>query len=158
MAAPVTIVASPGDLAVAGRLLHDFNTEYAEPTPGADALARRLAQLVEAGGTEVLLVGGDQGVAVLRFRQSIWSMADECYLAELYVVPSSRGRGMGSALLRHCIGRARARRCDVMDLATSEDDVGARHLYEAEGFRRTEGDGGPLTFHYELDLGPYDDG
>jgi hypothetical protein len=45
-----------------------------------------------------------------------------------------------------------------MELATSEDDLGARHLYEAEGFRRTEGESGPLTFHYELDLGPDGDG
>ena len=30
--------------------------------------------------------------------------------------------------------------------------MAARHLYEAEGFRRTEGEGGPLTFHYEMDL------
>ncbi len=39
-----------------------------------------------------------------------------------------------------------------MDLSTSEDDVAARHLYEAEGFRRTEGEGGPLTFHYEREI------
>ena len=31
--------------------------------------------------------------------------------------------------------------------------MAARHLYESEGFRRTEGDGGPLTFHYERELG-----
>jgi ribosomal protein S18 acetylase RimI-like enzyme len=154
----VTLAASPGDLAVAGRLLHAFNTEFDDPSPGAGALASRLAELVGAGSTEVLLVGGDQGVAVLRFRPSLWSTADECYLAELYVVPSSRGRGMGRALLRQCVRRARARGCDYVDLATSEDDVGARHLYEAEGFRRTEGESGPLTFHYELDLGPDVDG
>ena len=40
-----------------------------------------------------------------------------------------------------------------MDLGTSEDDVAARHLYESCGFRRTEGDGGPLMFVYERDLG-----
>jgi hypothetical protein len=39
-----------------------------------------------------------------------------------------------------------------MDLATTEDDAAARHLYESEGFRRTEGEGGPLAFHYELEL------
>ena len=39
-----------------------------------------------------------------------------------------------------------------MDLSTSEDDAAARHLYESEGFRRTEGEGGPLTFHYERQI------
>jgi ribosomal protein S18 acetylase RimI-like enzyme len=107
---------------------------------------------VADGATEVLLVGEADGVAVLRFRPSLWSLADECYLAELYVVPSRRGLGLGRALLRACVDRAIVRRCDFMDLATSEDDVAARHLYESEGFRRTEGEGGPVTYHYEHDL------
>jgi len=155
--APVTLAAGPEALAVAGRLLHDFNTEYDDPSPGGPALAGRLGALVADGDTEVLLVGDDGaggagGVAVLRFRRSLWTSADECYLAELYVVPGRRGGGLGRALLRACVERAVVRRCDFMDLATSEDDVAARHLYESEGFRRTEGEGGPMTFHYELEL------
>jgi len=150
--APVTLAVGAESLAVAGRLLHDFNTEYDDPTPGAVALAARLEQLVADGATEVLLVGEAEGVAVLRFRPSLWSAVDECYLAELYVVPSRRGSGLGRLLLRAGVDRAVARRCDFMDLATSEDDVAARHLYESEGFRRTEGEGGPVTFHYELEL------
>ena len=152
----VTLAADPDALAVAGRLLHDFNTEYDDPSPGAAALATRLGELVAAGGTEVLLGGGArdaEAVAVLRFRPSLWSRAEECYLAELYVVPARRGSGLGRGLLRACVERALARGCDFMDLSTSEDDVAARHLYESEGFRRTEGDGGPLAFHYERDLG-----
>ncbi|MFL6166170.1 MAG: GNAT family N-acetyltransferase [Ornithinibacter sp.] len=149
---PVTLASGGDALAVAGRLLHDFNTEYDEPTPAGAALAVRLAQLVADGSTEVLLVGDADGLAVLRFRPSLWSLADECYLAELYVVPARRGDGLGRALLRACIGRARQRGCDFIDLSTSEDDVAARHLYESHGFRRTEGDGGPLAFHYEREL------
>lgn len=137
---------------VAGRLLHDFNTEYDDPTPGATALAARLGELVADGDTEVLLLAGAAGVAVLRFRPSLWTLADECYLAELYVVPAHRGDGLGRVLLRACVDRAVARGCDYIELATSEDDVAARHLYESEGFRRTEGDGGPLALHYEREL------
>ena len=150
--APVTLATGPHDLADAGRLLHDFNTEYDDVTPGAAALADRLALVVAEGDTDVLLVGQADGVAVLRYRRSLWSGADECYLAELYVVPARRGSGLGRLLLRACVDRAVLRGCDFMDLATSEDDVGARHLYESEGFRRTEGDDGPLTFHYEREL------
>lgn len=150
--ASVTLAAGRDALAVAGRLLHDFNTEYDDPTPGPGAIAGRLHELVAAGDTEVLLVGDTAGVAVLRFRPSLWSAADECYLAELYVVPARRGGGLGRALLRACVDRAILRGCDYMELATSEDDVAARHLYESEGFRRTEGEDGPLTFHYEHEL------
>ena len=150
--ASVTLATGRDALAVAGLLLHDFNTEYDDPTPGPHALAARLEQLVADGATEVLLVGDAEGVAVLRFRPSLWSLADECYLAELYVVPGRRGSGLGRVLLRACVDRAIVRRCDFMDLATSEDDAAARHLYESEGFRRTEGEGGPMAFHYELEL------
>ena len=149
---PVTLAVEPAALAVAGRLLHDFNTEYDDPSPGAQALAERLGTLVGDGDTEVLLVADAGGVAVLRFRPSLWSLVDECYLAELYVVPGRRGGGLGRTLLRTCVERAVARGCDFIDLSTSEDDVAARHLYEAEGFRRTEGEGGPLAFHYEREL------
>ena len=153
--APVSLAVGDEALAVAGRLLHDFNTEYDDVTPGAPALALRLAELVADGATDVLLVEGEAGAAgvgVLRYRPALWTAANECYLAELYVVPGMRGRGLGRVLLRACIERAVARGCDFIDLATSEDDVAARHLYEAEGFRRTEGEGGPLTFHYEREL------
>jgi len=152
VSAPVALATGAEALATAGRLLHDFNTEYDDPTPGAAALASRLEQLVSDRGTEVLLLADAAGVAVLRFRPSLWSPADECYLAELYVVPAHRGSGLGRVLLRACVDRAVARGCDFIDLATSEDDAAARHLYESEGFRRTEGDGGPLAFHYEREL------
>jgi ribosomal protein S18 acetylase RimI-like enzyme len=150
--APVTLATGRHDLADAGRLLDDFNTEFDDVTPGPTALTSRLEQVVAAGDTEVLLVGEADGVAVLRFRRSLWSEADECYLAELYVVPAQRGRGLGRTLLQACLDRAVLRGCDFVDLATSEDDVAARHLYEAEGFHRTEGTDGPLTFHYEREL------
>ena len=158
--APVTLAVGAEVLAVAGRLLHDFNTEYDDPSPGAEALADRLGTLVAGGDTDVLLVSGSDGegggegagVAVLRFRPALWTLANECYLAELYVVPTRRGGGLGRALLRACLERAVARGCDYVELATTEDDVVARHVYESEGFRRTEGAGGPLAFHYERDL------
>ena len=156
LSVPVSLAVAPEALALAGRLLHDFNTEYDDPSPGAEALTDRLGALVTGGDTDVLLVGdreGDgQGVAVLRFRPALWTLANECYLAELYVVPTRRGAGLGRALLRACLERAVARGCDFVELATTEDDVVARHVYESEGFRRTEGAGGPLAFHYERDL------
>ena len=47
---------------------------------------------------------------------------------------------------------ARAQGADYMFLVTSEDDLLAQRLYEAAGFRRTEGEGGPLMLAYERDL------
>jgi ribosomal protein S18 acetylase RimI-like enzyme len=147
-------VASTADAEAVGQLLHDFNSEFGEPTPGPDRLAERIRRLLAIGDTTILLGGtGPDGVAVLRFRAAIWSDAPECYLAELYVVPQSRGRGLGRSLMGAAIEAARARGADHMDLGTSEDDVAARSLYESLGFINREGGrDGPITYFYERDL------
>jgi len=136
-----------------GQLLHDFNREYDDPTPGPTALAERLRELLSTGDTVVLLGGaGPDGLAVLRFRRSIWTPGLECYLAELYVVPARRGHGLGRALMETAIDVARQEGADWMDLGTSEDDVAARALYESLGFINREGPEGPITYFYEREL------
>ena len=68
--------ARPDDAEVVGRLLHDFNTEFDDLTPGPTALAERVRELL-AGETTILLgsLGGSEshGLVVLRFRPSIWT-------------------------------------------------------------------------------------
>ena len=82
-----------------------------------------------------------------------WSEGLECYLAELYVVPSRRGRGLGRAIMDAAIAAARAEGADTMDLGTSEDDVAARALYERLGFSNREGKpDGALNLYFELEL------
>lgn len=156
MAAPDLAVrqAAAGDAEAVGRLLHDFNTEYDDVTPGPAALAERVRELLAAGDTKILVGGpGPDGLAVLRFRLSIWSQALECYLAELYVVPERRGRGLGRALMRAAMQLARDEGADYMDLGTSEDDTAARRLYESVGFSNREGKpDGPVNYFYEREL------
>lgn len=137
-----------------GRLLHDFNTEFGEPTPEPAALAERVRQLLATGDTAVLLGGADPiGLAVLRFRTAIWTPRLECYLAELYVAPDHRGHGLGRALMEAAIELARLEGADYMDLGTSEDDTAARCLYESLGFSNREGKpDGPVSYYYEREL------
>jgi ribosomal protein S18 acetylase RimI-like enzyme len=146
--------ATPNDANDVGRLLHDFNTEFDEPTPPRTELAARITQLLDGGDTVVLLAGdGPDGLAVLRFRLSIWTPNLECYLAELYVAPSQRRKGLGTALLGAAIEVARDRGADYMDLGTSEADVDARRLYEHLGSTNREGrPDGPVMLYYERDL------
>jgi ribosomal protein S18 acetylase RimI-like enzyme len=143
-----------GDAGAIGQLLHDFNREFDEPAPSPPVLAERIRSLFDSGETAVILGGaGPDGLAVLRFRLSIWSAGLECYLAELYVVPERRGVGLGRALMEEAIDEARRRGADRMDLGTSETDTAARHLYEALGFtNRENGPGGPIMYVYERDI------
>jgi ribosomal protein S18 acetylase RimI-like enzyme len=146
--------AGPEDSEAIGRLLHDFNTEFDEPTPGPTQLAERIRQLLAEGHTAVLVGGaGPDGLAVLRFRPSIWTPGLECYLAELYVAPARRGQGLGRALMVAAIELARREGADYMELGTGEDDVAARALYESLGFTNNEGKpGGPVNYFYEREL------
>ncbi|KAA1429329.1 GNAT family N-acetyltransferase [Nocardioides antri] len=145
-----------GGLADAGRLLRDFNAEYDEPAPEPEVLARLLRARVADGNATVLLArdgsGEAVGIAVLRLQPSLWSDALESYLAELYVVPARRGQGFGRELLEAVLTMSREAGADYAYLITSEDDRAAQRAYEAAGFRRTEGEGGPLMLAYERDL------
>ena len=141
----------------AAQLLHDFNAEYEEPAPPPDVLAVRLSRLVAAGQVTVILArarenGTPVGVAVMRVQPSILSLAQEAYLAELYVEPTRRGQGYGRELMNEAMRLARENGADYAFLITSEDDRLAQRLYDAAGFRRTEGDGGPVMVAYEREL------
>ena len=145
--------ATAADAGAIGRLLHDFNTEFGEPSPGAELLAQRIAELIE--GDTIVLLGGDgpDSLAVLRFRPALWTGNLECYLAELYVVPDRRGHGFGRALVEAAMETARRQGADHMDLGTSEDDTAARALYESLGFTNREGrPDGPVMLYYEREL------
>jgi ribosomal protein S18 acetylase RimI-like enzyme len=142
------------DAEAIGRLLHDFNTEYDDYTPGPEAMGKRIEELLESGDVTVVLGGpGPDGLALLRFRPSLWSETLDCYLEELYVVPDRRGQGLGQALMEAAIETARKEGAAHMDLGTAETDTAARALYEKLGFSRTEGKpDGPINYFYEREL------
>jgi GNAT superfamily N-acetyltransferase len=142
------------DAADIGRLLYDFNREFDEPAPAPAVLAERLWQLIEGGDTLIVLAGeGPDGLAVLRFRAAIWSSGLECNLAELYVAPASRGRGLGRALMEAALSEARLRGADTMDIGVDEPDLVARRLYESLGFsNRVDRADGPVMYVYEREL------
>jgi ribosomal protein S18 acetylase RimI-like enzyme len=143
-------------LAAVSVLMRDFNEEYDEPSPEPEALAAILRTRIADGNATLLLCrdesGGPVGVAVVRLQPSLWSDAMEAYLAELYVVPARRGQGFGRELLTAVLATSRAAGADYAFLITSEDDRLAQRAYEAAGFRRNEGENGPIMWAYEQDL------
>jgi len=146
--------ATPGDAPQVARLLHDFQREYDESSPGVEALEERYEELIRNKEMIVLLGGdGPDGFAQLRFRPWVYSAGLHSYLEELYVVPDLRGNGLGRALLEAAMETARTEGAEQMELGTSEDDVAARKLYESSGFiNREGGPDGPVMFFYEREL------
>jgi GNAT superfamily N-acetyltransferase len=142
------------DAADVARLLHDFNTEYDDPTPPVAVLAVRVRELLAEEAIVALLAGEPPlGIALFRIRPSLWSNAADVYLEELYVVPGQRGKGIGKALLNAAIEAAREAGADHFELTTGETDTEARGLYESSGFTNREGaPDGPRMLYYELDL------
>jgi ribosomal protein S18 acetylase RimI-like enzyme len=140
-----------GDVA---RLLHDFNSEYEEPSPGVEALAEHARSLLAAGEITVLFAGeGPDGFCLLRFHRSIYNGRPDAYIQELYVVPGRRGQGLGRELLEAALDAAREAGAPHVELTTGEDDAEARGLYESAGFTNREGrPDGPRMLYYERDL------
>ncbi len=151
---PAVRLATPEDAGHVGRLLHEFNSEYEEWTPGAEVLAGHARSLLEGGEITVLLGGeGPDGFCLLRYHRSIYNGEPDAYIQELYVVPDRRGHGLGRALLDAALAAAREAGATHVDLNTSTDDREARSLYESSGFTNLEGgEGGPSMLYYERDL------
>lgn len=124
-----------------GRLLHAFNTEFSTPTPTAEEFTTRFARLLERDDVLVLLAGdpGDPvGFAYLTLRPSAYTDGPLMQLEELYVVPARRGTGVGTALVRELLRRARALGCGEVHVGVDEADADARRFYERHGFSNLE--------------------
>ena len=146
--------AAVADAPEVARLLHDFNPEFDDPTPGVEALTERARQLLAEGEMTVLL-GGERsdGIALFRLRPAIWNQGLDAYLEELYVAPQRRGEGIGRALLEATMDAAREAGAVRIDLGTSVDDTAAIALYESCGFTNREREpDGPRMLFYERDL------
>jgi GNAT superfamily N-acetyltransferase len=146
--------ATVADAPAVGRLLHDFNSEFDEPTPGAAVLAERVERLLAAGELIVVIGGkGPDGLAQLSFRPSVFDDAPIALLEELYVAPPMRGGGLGRALLEAAIEAAREQVAVSIELNTSDDDTTAIALYESAGFTNREGSpDGPRMRYYEREV------
>jgi ribosomal protein S18 acetylase RimI-like enzyme len=147
-------LAGTRDAGEIARLLHDFNTEFGEPSPGVAKLTQYTGRLIENGEMTVLLAGeGPDGISLIRFRASVWTGEPEAHLQELYVVPALRRRGIGRALLEATLELARQRGATGIDLNTGQTDTAARGLYESSGFTNREGGpDGPAMLFYEREL------
>lgn len=142
-------VAEVADARSVAELLDAFNREFATPTPGPDVLAARLRTLL-AGAAVVAFLSGEPPVAValVTLRPNIWYDGPVALLDELYVVPSLRGRGIGSALLALVEKVARQRSAELLEVNVDGDDTDARRFYERHGYVNIEpGQHEPMLYY-----------
>jgi GNAT superfamily N-acetyltransferase len=76
------------------------------------------------------------GYALVFETYSSFEAAPTLFLEDIFVLPEFRGRGVGSALLRHCIQIAKDRGCSRMEWTCLDWNTRAQTTYEQLGARR----------------------
>jgi GNAT superfamily N-acetyltransferase len=141
-AAPLVWRAGPHEVEQVARLLGAFRDHLGGEAPGDEEILRSVQALIDDAGTEYLLGAFEDsatasGVAQLRFRHSVWTSREDCWLEDLYVEDGARGRGLGRALVLACCERGRERGSLRIELDTNESNAPAVPLYESLGFSST---------------------
>lgn len=130
------------------RLLLAFRDWFEGSAPSEAEMRASVSRLIKDPSTEFLLAAPPKapaaGVCQLRYRHSVWTSADDCWLEDLFVEEGARGRGLGRALLLAAFERAAARGARRIELDTNEENRGARALYESLGFSADSKAHGPL--------------
>ena len=124
------------------RLLVEFRDHLGESWPSENSFLATVETLIERPDTEFWLGSPDDdtppaGVSQLRFRQSVWMAAEDCWLEDVFVRADARRKGLATALVQRAIDRARERGCRRIELDTNETNAAALALYERMGFSTT---------------------
>jgi GNAT superfamily N-acetyltransferase len=128
--------ATPADVATILRFIRDLAAFEREPD-AVDATEETLhAALFGAHPAAEAVIAEDGetlGFALFFHNFSTWTGRRGLYLEDLYVTPAARGRGIGTALLRHLAGLALDRGCARFEWAVLDWNAPAIALYRAMG-------------------------
>lgn len=121
----------PTDREAWGVLSKAYKTFYETVLPESnyEATWRRLMAREGIDGLGARLDGRLVGIAHYLFHASIW-MPDICYLQDLYVDESVRGRGVARALIEAVAQAARERGAPRFYWQTKQNNATARALYD----------------------------
>jgi GNAT superfamily N-acetyltransferase len=153
--APVVWPAVFDEAEAVADLLVAFRDHYGRDWPSANAFLATVERLMEQGAAEFLLAAPDAdsppaGVCQLRFRLSVWTAADDCWLEDLFVREDARGTGVGRALAQAAVARAEERGCRRIELDADDANTPAIRLYESLGFAFKQAEGRPVFLQRSL--------
>lgn len=135
-------LATAADLPEIVRLLADDHLggkreRYTDPLPPEYGIAFAALQQI---GAEVILALDEAGAVIgclqLLVLPGLGSLGKQRAQIEAVRIDSHlRGKGLGSELIRHAIGRAKERGCKMVQLTSDNSRQGAHRLYERLGFK-----------------------
>jgi ribosomal protein S18 acetylase RimI-like enzyme len=130
--------ATPEDLEDVARLIADFRDWWGKDEPGDELIRATAARLLDDRATEYLLAvdsgGAVVGVCQLRFRLSVWTGVEDCWLEDLFVNERARRGRHGRELVEAAFESARERGCRRIELDVNEQNDAALRFYESLGF------------------------
>jgi ribosomal protein S18 acetylase RimI-like enzyme len=131
----VVRVATEEDAAEVARLMIGFRDWWQRSEPDDAAFHEGVSRVLADPNADFLLAGDPPaGVCQLRYRISVWTESQDCWLEDIYVEEAARGAGLGRELMEAAFARARERGCRRMELDVNEANAGAVRLYESLGF------------------------
>lgn len=137
-------VASPYDADDVARLMIGFRNHNGLDWPSDNAFAASVERLLERGEAEFLLAAASDddpaaGVCQLRYRHSVWTAREDCWIEDVFVEQAARGAGLGRALVEAAFERATLRGCRRIELDVLLDNEPALALYRSLGFVDKDG-------------------
>lgn len=114
-------------------------TDPNEPGNREMAEANWARLMRQDGGLDGLIAhedGAATGFILYHTLPFTWSRGDACYLQDIFVRETARGRGHAQALMHHLAGIGRERRWYKIFWMTQRDNHAAQRLYDRIGLRR----------------------
>ena len=135
------ISVTPNEVGLVAPLFDQYRVFYRQPSDPALAQAFIAERVANRESVIFLALRDDEPVGFTQLYPSFSSVSARrtWILNDLYVVPSCRGQGVGSALLERARAHALETGAKGLGLQTAVDNHNAQRLYEALGYRREEG-------------------
>ena len=135
------ISVTPNEVGLVAPLFDQYRVFYRQPSDPALAQAFIAERVANRESVIFLALQDGEPVGFTQLYPSFSSVSARrtWILNDLYVVPSCRGQGVGSALLERARAHAQATGAKGLGLQTAVDNLNAQRLYEALGYRRSEG-------------------
>lgn len=135
------ISVTPNEVGLVAPLFDQYRVFYRQPSDPALAQAFIAERVANRESVIFLALQDGEPVGFTQLYPSFSSVSARrtWILNDLYVVPSCRGQGVGSALLERARAHAQETGAKGLGLQTAVDNLNAQRLYEALGYRRSEG-------------------